>query len=363
MYERYERPAAGRARNARSSRSGNRRGTEDSRGQGLFLQLAVCLVLFLVVFIGKGVFPSGIMQVRDDILNLLGQNTDFREAFSELGESLRGEDGLLQQLEDFCVEVFGSGEPISEPETGSGSAGPVSEPATVTWDPEKSQLKQELSFLLSAPDAREAGEHFRKGFLFPEKKAAPEPVPAEPGPNPQELAAQAMADAQPEPEAVAAGTVLEYSDYSGDPLPANYTMDKVSLGDLETMTPVLGRINSDYGYRDHPINGRYQFHGGLDIGGQAGDPIHAFADGTVEYIGEDDSYGKYLQIDHGNGVKSFYAHCSKILVQKGQTVQIGDTVAEVGMTGSATGPHLHLELKYGKTHLNPIYYVEYLNNR
>ena len=124
----------------------------------------------------------------------------------------------------------------------------------------------------------------------------------------------------------AAGTVVLYSDYAGEPLPNNYTMDQLSLGELETVTPVMGHLNSEYGYRDHPINGVYQFHGGVDIGGQNGDPSSAFAAGTVEYIGKDDSYGLYLQIGHGNGVKSFYAHCSKILVSKGQTVALGEKV-------------------------------------
>ena len=70
--------------------------------------------------------------------------------------------------------------------------------------------------------------------------------------------------------------------------------------------------------------------------------------------------GKGFFIDHGNGVKSFYAHCSEVLVTKGQTVAMGETVARVGSSGSATGPHLHLELKYGKMHLDPAYYVEFL---
>ena len=98
----------------------------------------------------------------------------------------------------------------------------------------------------------------------------------------------------------------------------------------------------------------------MDIGGQEGDPIGAFAAGTVEYIGENDDHGLYLQIDHGNGVKSFYAHCSKLCVSQGQTVAMGETVALVGSTGVSTGPHLHLELKWNGLHLNPAYYVEFL---
>lgn len=150
------------------------------------------------------------------------------------------------------------------------------------------------------------------------------------------------------------------SDYTGKELPNRYTMDHISLGPLETVNPVSGRLTSPYGYRVHPISGLYLFHGGTDIACPMGTPIGAFASGTVDYIGEDDAFGKYLQLDHGNGVKSFYAHCSKVHVDKGQKVAIGETVAEVGSTGNSTGPHLHLELKYNGMHLNPAYYVTFV---
>ena len=120
---------------------------------------------------------------------------------------------------------------------------------------------------------------------------------------------------------------------------------------------MVGRINSEYGYRDHPIDGAHQFHGGLDIGAQSGDPIRAFSAGKVDYVGENRSYGLYLQLDHGNGIKSFYAHCSAVTVKKGQEVALGQTVARVGSTGSATGPHLHFELKCQGIHVDPTYYL------
>ena len=165
-----------------------------------------------------------------------------------------------------------------------------------------------------------------------------------------------------QPQVLPAGAVVQVSDYDGPTLPDNYTMDQLSLGELETMAPISGRLTSGYGYRTDPVKGTAgDFHGGVDIAGSEGSPIAAFADGVVEYTGEDNSYGRYFQIDHGNGVKSFYAHCSQVLVQKGQTVALGETVGLVGSTGNVTGPHLHLELKYGKLHLNPAYYVEFLD--
>lgn len=309
------------------------------------LQLMVCLALFLAIFLWKGVFPQKLAQVRDDLLALITTDLDFREALSGLGESMAEGDTVLSDLGAFCVEVFGADRREK----------PV-KPIDFTYPaPTEDMLDGELRFLSQGMDVAACTAHYvdldRYGLAaVPLAEGAPvEEVPqAEPVPP------------EDPPAVPAAGTVIMASDYSGDELPDNYTMDQLSLGGLDTVTPVVGRLNSEYGYRDHPISGRYLFHGGVDIGGKKGDPVAAFAAGTVEYIGENNSYGLYLQIDHGNGVKSFYAHCSKILVSKGQTVALGEKVAEVGSTGESTGPHLHLELKYDKMHLNPAYYVEFL---
>lgn len=310
------------------------------------VQLFICLVLFLAVFLGKGIFPSKLLQIRDDLLTLITSNTDFRAAFSSLGDT-ESDTGILGQLEDFCIEVFGV-EESAVPDSESAQA--VPELASFLWN--------ESSFLSENPDEQAITDHLLSQNAWKLPMTTVEETSAEAAPQAEEPVSE------PEPAAVpAAGTLILKSDYSGDPLPNNYTMDQLSLGALETMTPVLGYINSGYGYRDHPINGAYQFHGGVDISGQMGDPIQAFASGTVEYVGKDDSYGLYLQLDHGNGVKSFYAHCSTICVTKGQTVSIGDKIAEIGSTGMSTGPHLHLELKFNKMHLNPIYYIEYLSDQ
>jgi len=302
----------------------------------------VCLALFLTIFLWKGVFPGKLNQVRDEMLTLITTDLDFREALAGLGESLAGGDSILADLGTFCVEVFGAGEQ-REP----------AEPVAFTPPPPVGLRDGELSFLSLRTNVAACTAHYTDLNRYGLEAAPMEPV--------QEETPYIQPAAQEEPSSVpAAGTVVMYSNYNGDALPNNYTMDQLSLGALEIVTPVIGHLNSGYGYRDHPINGQYQFHGGVDIGGQNGDPIRAFAAGTVEYIGEDDSYGQYLQIDHENGVKSFYAHCSKILVSKGQTVALGEKVAEIGSSGSATGPHLHLELKFNKMHLNPIYYVDIL---
>lgn len=328
----------------RSGGSGNRR-----KEQVLLTQLVICLVLFVTVFVGKGVLPGRLAQLRSDVLTMISEDFDFRAALAELGASLAGGDSVLSNVGEFCIEVFGTEEADDSVQP---AAFQPPEPAAV--------LTAELNFLSDQPDPLTRTEHYsalgklgitlKRGELI-EREENLEPV--------QEEETSAYTG-----EIMPAGKVYLVSDYDGPELPGNYTMDVLSLGGMETMTPLMGHMNSPYGYRTNPINGaKGDFHGGVDIGGQMGDPIMAFASGTVEYIGQDNSYGIYMQIDHGNGVKSFYAHCSKLLVKKGQSVSIGDTVALVGATGAATGPHLHLELKYEKMHLNPAYYVEFLNDQ
>lgn len=327
-----------------------RSGRDRKQEQARFAQLLICLALFLAVFLGKGLFPQKLGQVGEDILALMGTDLDIPKALSNLGESLMEGDSLLADLGAFCMEVFGPAPQESAP----------SEKVSLPPVRPDGVLDAELEFLGGDSGTAVRAAHYadfsRYGVKLPSEAVQPE-VPESEEPPAEETAAP-----EPPPAVPAAGTVIMYSDYSGEALPNNYTMDQVSLGELETTTPVMGRLTSGYGYRDHPISGKYFFHGGIDIGGQTGDAIAAFADGVVEYTGKNDSYGLYLQIDHGNGVKSFYAHCSRILATKGQAVSIGEKIAEIGSTGTSTGPHLHLELKYNKMHLNPSYYVEVLEN-
>ena len=327
-----------------------RSGRDGKQEQARFAQLLICLALFLAVFLGKGLFPQKLGQVGEDILALMGTDLDIPKALSNLGESLMEGDSLLADLGAFCVEVFGPAPRES------------ASPEEVSLPPVRPDgvLDAELEFLGGKSGTAVRAAHYadfsQYGVKLPSEAAQPE------APEPEEPPAEETAAPEPPPAVPAAGTVILYSDYSGEALPSNYTMDQVSLGELETTTPVMGRLTSGYGYREHPISGKYFFHGGIDIGGQTGDAIAAFADGVVEYTGKNDSYGLYLQVDHGNGVKSFYAHCSRIVAVKGQTVTMGEKIAEIGSTGTSTGPHLHLELKYNKMHLDPSYYVEVSEN-
>ena len=123
---------------------------------------------------------------------------------------------------------------------------------------------------------------------------------------------------------------------------------RTPTGTLQWPLPVAGTITSQFGHRVDPITGEVSSHTGTDIACAEGTPILAAADGTVTVANSLDSwggsYGYYIQIDHGGGLETLYAHCSSICVTTGQQVQAGQVIGYVGHTGRATGSHLHLEV-------------------
>ena len=123
---------------------------------------------------------------------------------------------------------------------------------------------------------------------------------------------------------------------------------RAPTGTLQWPLPVAGTITSQFGHRVDPITGEVSSHTGTDIACAEGTPILAAADGTVTVANGLDSwggsYGYYIQIDHGGGLETLYAHCSSICVTTDQQVQAGQVIGYVGHTGRATGSHLHLEV-------------------
>ena len=123
---------------------------------------------------------------------------------------------------------------------------------------------------------------------------------------------------------------------------------RIPTGTLQWPLPVAGTITSQFGHRVDPITGEVSSHTGTDIACAEGTPILAAADGTVTVANGLDSwggsYGYYIQINHGGGLETLYAHCSSICVTTGQQVQAGQVIGYVGHTGRATGSHLHLEV-------------------
>ena len=305
-------------RNA-AQKNGGEKGTLTQWERLQLSRLACALILFLAVFLGKQIYPNKMIAVGEDIIAVLGRTTEVESVFAKLGEAI-AEEEALSGLEEFCTTVFG----VSQNHT---------------------EEKAEVAVLCPVYPAVHAGllnEELNKLF-FAQQKQEMKPTTEE------ELA---------QPPAV--GTVIRTGPATDTPIPSGYTMDELSFGSLETVSPVLGNLNSGFGYREHPISGKTVFHRGADINASEGDPIVSFADGVVEYIGQDNTYGLYMQIDHGNEIKSFYAHCSQVCVKYGQQVTAGEMIAKVGSTGRVTGPHLHLELKCCGKRVDPAYYVDFI---
>lgn len=116
-------------------------------------------------------------------------------------------------------------------------------------------------------------------------------------------------------------------------------------------------ISSGYGKRKDPINGRVAYHRGLDFRAAMRSPIYATAPGTVTYAGWSGPFGRMIEIDHGHGIRTRYAHLKKILVKSGQAVANREKIGLVGSSGRSTGPHLHYEVRHKGVPLNPMKFL------
>lgn len=303
----------------RTAKMDSKRTTVGRREKRRFVQLLICLIIFLIVIIGKGNIPK-------DTLQYIHTNADFKGALSELGEAVSKGEPILQAFGTMFLNVFSQDEQVRESvqianitHTGVGVQSAVRE---LSKKPDRNVILSRLGVQVEAIEA-----DLLKDEEGMEKQVEPE-------------------------------LLQSVEEYVGPELPENATMEYVALELDEIVTPVMGEITSLYGYRDHPINGEYLFHTGVDLAADSGTPIAAFAAGKVDYIGESDAYGLYLQIEHGNGITTFYCHCKEICVRKGETVSAGQIIALVGDTGNATGAHLHLELERNGVLLNPAYYIQ-----
>ena len=133
----------------------------------------------------------------------------------------------------------------------------------------------------------------------------------------------------------------------------NLSSKKIDLG-ISLSRPISGTISSRFGSNSRVRSGT---HTGLDIAAPTGTPIGAAASGTVTFAGRKGSYGNLIIVDHGNGVETWYGHCSKLYAKVGDSVNAGDVIAAVGSTGNSTGPHLHFEIRIDGNCVNPQDYV------
>jgi murein DD-endopeptidase MepM/ murein hydrolase activator NlpD len=138
-------------------------------------------------------------------------------------------------------------------------------------------------------------------------------------------------------------------------LPANDEKSETNndTGDLNFKKPLEGKITSNFGPRDAPMDGASTNHQGIDIDGNEGDFVIASESGKVTQAGLQGSYGNLVIIDHGGGYETYYAHLSSIDVRVDEQVMQDRVIGKVGKTGRATGPHLHFELRLNGSPVSP----------
>ena len=135
-------------------------------------------------------------------------------------------------------------------------------------------------------------------------------------------------------------------------------MESNAWATIPGRVPLEGaRFGSAFGNRVDPFNSRLSFHSGVDLVAPMGTPILATAGGRVIYAGEKDGYGNVVEVDHGNGLVTRYAHASRVIVREGDVVLPRQHIADVGSTGRSTGPHLHMEVLENGAPVNPAGYL------
>ena len=288
-------------------------------------QLVVSLLLFLLVFAGRGAFPARLREWKA----AMAADTDFKTAFQQFGTELKSDAPFGQAVRALFASLAGQESSISEPQ------------------PTPDQPAELPEVVLLGETAR-GGLTWLNAHSFAGTRTV-QPAQEEPEPAAEQPASM--------PQSVVTAVAQAY-DENGVALPSNVSFQYYELGLERTAVPVRGTVTSNFEYRTSPITGKREFHLAMDIAAKEGTRIGAFSDGTVRYIGESDEFGQYLMIDHANGVSTFYAHCSKLLVRKGESVTCGQTVALVGHTGKATGSHLHLTILKDNVRLDPAYYVD-----
>ena len=321
--EKY-RPYNGRKHSTHRRRSGSSSDGQSGSSRSA-IKLYVCIGLFIAAVLLKFVFPAAFETVGDKLNTVV----NYRAALATLGEGISGEKKFTSALGEAFTYAF-TGEASSVPagtgetdgtEDDSDTSGQTEDTVTVFGEDDDAAVTDNAA----DSDGEDAEATDSPGKTFA--------------------------------DAVIAAFMQDQSQYSDYAVPAgvSYGMPKITL---DYTTPLAGVVSSPFGYREHPTEGEVRFHYGVDIAAESGAPIAAFADGKVIAEGETETLGKYVVLLHGH-VESQYAHCSQVYVADGQAVKMGQTIAAVGMTGNATNPHLHFELKVNGVYVNPDYYMQW----
>ena len=341
-----------------------------SQGQVRFIRIsprlqmtaaAIVAGLLLAWLVSMAVMAVSQYAATRDRLALLDREAKVATAESRVSEyrdNLEGIAGDLERRQDFIEKMVGTlPEDVKAGETVSDSRGEAAKTVDKVSAalPEAAGLARiearQLAFVerltrLADRRAGEAADKIRKLGLNPSAMvAALDDRSAQGGPF---LSLATSADGSLDPRFQRLGLSL-----------ARMNALERSLAGIPQVLPAsLEFISSGFGYRADPFTGGAAFHAGLDFRGPIGAPIHAAAKGTVSFAGVKQGYGNVIEINHGNGLMTRYAHMSRFAARVGQPVEAGAVIGAIGNTGRSTGPHLHFEVRIHDRPVNPRPFLE-----
>jgi len=287
---------------------------EKTKDIGGTFKIIVCAAIVLAGVIIKFGFSES--EIYQKVLKTVNDSIDYKEAAAVIGKAVSGKDNIISVFKEMITpnaqQVYAE----------------IKDEKTTNSEHDKSVSEE-----IYDSDALKTEE---KQLDFTQEEKEIEKLSFE------------MSEAELSDDTKAEAFVI--------PPPSNCSYDKVELG-FKYAVPVYGKITSPYGYRDHPFGGDAGFHTGIDIAASRGTTVKAFASGTVVQAGTNKVYGNFVLLEHKDGIRSFYGHNSKLNVKKGESVKIGQKIAEVGSTGLSTGPHVHFEVRKGNLRVNPQHYI------
>ncbi len=325
----------------------------------------ISAIIILLLCAVRLCFPEEANRIRDSIVPAISRDANIHEDFIAIGQAISGELGSVSVWERLTntrkAELKASPSKAVEDKT------PLIRADASDGFPLSKMVRQNLkgfeafaNLPVEEPTASVSPEASTDKPVILESPAAQSQAPS---------AGLASAPIAPETapvensipvsnQSTKVETFLqEQSAFSDYAIPANVSYDAPTMP-FNFSDPSATTVTSGFGYRDHPIDSKVKFHYGTDLGAYDGDPITAFASGTVLSAQELTGYGLTVMLDHGSGFQTLYAHCSQILVKQGDSVKCGDKIALVGHSGKVTGPHLHFEIIYNGKYLNPEFYLQ-----
>jgi len=330
---------------------------------------AIAAALLLAWVLTMAAVAIGSLLERRDALSLLNREAKVTSAESRIAtyrkdvDSVADDLGRRQAFIEQMVKTY-VGELPADAKAGE-TVSDSSKEASKTVDKVSALVPEAAS--LAQVEARQLAFAERLTRLADRKSAAAEAALRKLGLNPKRMLATL------DDRSAMGGPLIELLPFGKKSFDPRFRRLGLSLARMDALqrgmqgipqvVPAAGtHISSGFGFRSDPFSGSPAFHAGLDFKGPVGAPIYAAARGRIAFVGRRPGYGNCVEIDHGNGIRTRYAHMSTFRARVGEPVMAGQVIGAVGSTGRSTGPHLHFEVRLHDQPVNPRPFLEVAPN-